>query len=208
MSVPMAIVDFIPVFLFLVSAVILMRDLYHMMSKGAFALFSAGCIVIFTAGFYKATWKMLYALGICDFVALNRAFFPMQSTGFLLAALGMCALLFFRQKPKEAVLTAAPLVYTSSLVFIIFLALGSLGILGCLARLARKMKQKLAMILFWISFLCMMMMGYLSSKDFTRPILNWMGEIVNTAGMILLLIAVILLHKAGLSRFELARKAE
>ena len=76
MSLPMAIVDFIPVILFLMAAMTLLHDLYHLMSKGAFALLSAGLIIISVAGFFKATWKLLYALNICDFAALNSAFFP------------------------------------------------------------------------------------------------------------------------------------
>ena len=36
-SVTMALVDYIPVIFFAVAAVILMRDLYNKMSKGAFA---------------------------------------------------------------------------------------------------------------------------------------------------------------------------
>ena len=43
-TVPMALVDFIPVAFFAVASVILMRDLYNKMSKGAFALFAAGSI--------------------------------------------------------------------------------------------------------------------------------------------------------------------
>ena len=37
MTVPMAIVDYIPVALFGAAAVLLLRDLYNKMSKGAFA---------------------------------------------------------------------------------------------------------------------------------------------------------------------------
>ena len=40
-SVSMALVDYIPVIFFAVAAVVLMRDLYNKMSKGAFALFAA-----------------------------------------------------------------------------------------------------------------------------------------------------------------------
>ena len=50
-SVPMAIVDFIPVVLFFISAVILQRDLYNKMSKGSFALLAAGSIMVLLAGF-------------------------------------------------------------------------------------------------------------------------------------------------------------
>ena len=38
-SVSMAIVDYIPVVFFAVASIILLRDLYNKMSKGAFALF-------------------------------------------------------------------------------------------------------------------------------------------------------------------------
>ena len=58
MSVAMALVDYIPVALFLASAIILQRTLYGVMSKGAFALFSAGTITVFVAGLFKATWKL------------------------------------------------------------------------------------------------------------------------------------------------------
>ena len=43
-SVAMALVDYIPVALFAVAAVLLQRDLYDKMNKGVFALFAAGTI--------------------------------------------------------------------------------------------------------------------------------------------------------------------
>ena len=97
MTVPMAIVDYIPVALFGAAAVLLLRDLYNKMSKGAFALLAAGVMMIFVAGCFKATWKLLYALNVCDFEALNAVFFPMQTTGFVLAAAALIALLTARQ---------------------------------------------------------------------------------------------------------------
>lgn len=54
MTVPMAIVDYIPVLLFITTAILLQRDLYNKMSKGAFALLSAGTMMIMTAGIFKA----------------------------------------------------------------------------------------------------------------------------------------------------------
>ena len=92
-SVSMALVDYIPVLFFAAAAVILMRDLHNKMSKGAFALFSAGVINVTIAGALKATWKLLYAAGVCDFQALNAMFFPVQSIGFLLAGVGILAML-------------------------------------------------------------------------------------------------------------------
>lgn len=101
-SVLMSLVDYIPVALFTFASVILSRDLYNKMSKGAFALFSAGTIDVICAGFLKATYKLLYALRICDFEALNNVFFPMQSLGFILAGIGILALLCFKQSSSFA----------------------------------------------------------------------------------------------------------
>jgi hypothetical protein len=49
----------------------------------------------------------------------------------------------------------------------------------------------------------MLGMGYLSSKDFSVPAMNWIGEAVNVAGMGLFLAGVRTLHGAGLEKFEL-----
>ncbi len=95
----MALVDYVPVILFLSATVILIRDMYNKMSKGAFALFAAGTIDIIAAGFLKATYKLLYALSICDFTRLSDVFFPMQSLGFMLSGVGVLAILLHRQTP-------------------------------------------------------------------------------------------------------------
>ena len=84
-SVPMALVDFIPVLFFGAAAVMLQRDLYGKMVKGAYTLFAAGTIDVFMAGLLKALYKLLYALGVCDFQPLTQMFFPVQALGFLLA---------------------------------------------------------------------------------------------------------------------------
>ena len=97
-SVPMALADFVPVALFGLSGVLLQRDLYNKMPKYAFACFAAGTINIFMAGFLKALWKLLYALGACDFHVLNTMFLPTQSLGFLLAGLGILIMMGQRKK--------------------------------------------------------------------------------------------------------------
>ena len=92
-SAPMALVDFVPVILFGIAAVLLMRDLYNKMTKYAFACLAAGTIDAFIAGFLKATWKLLYAAGLCDFHVLNTMFLPTQSLGLLLTGLGIVIML-------------------------------------------------------------------------------------------------------------------
>lgn len=201
-SVSMALVDYIPVIFFGIAAVLLMRDLYNKMSKGAFALFAAGTIDIFCAGALKATYKLLYAAGVCDFEALNAMFFPVQSIGFLLAGIGMVALVCHRQT-KAAALSVAPPVFSGTFVFVALMVLG-LGMMDvALCIIAAKMKKPGLIALFILSFVCSLCMGYLSSQDFAQASMNWIAEGVNVVGQGSLLAGVILLHKNGLADFRL-----
>lgn len=199
MSVAMACVDFIPVAMFLTASIILQRDLYNKMSKGAYALFCAGTITVFMAGVFKALWKLLYALGICDFEALNKTFFPMQTTGFVLAALGMLALLCCRQSRNALYSAAVPAVYPGTMLFVVFMVLGVLCMDGVLAVIAVRRKKFAALALYIVSFVFIIGMGYLSSKDFADPMMNWAAECVNIAGQGTFLWGTWILHKSGLA---------
>ncbi len=200
-TIGMALVDYIPVAFFAAAAVILMRDLYYKMSKGAFALFAAGTIMITIAGALKATWKLLYAAGICNFEALNNMFFPTQSIGFLLAGLGILAMICYNQKEKK--LYSVPPVFSGTFVFVGLMVAG-LGVMDTvLCILAAKLKKPGLIAIFVLSFVCSLGMGYLSSKDFTEAAMNWIAEGVNVVGQGSLLVGAYLLHKNGLAELEL-----
>ena len=198
-SISMALVDFIPVILFTVAASILLRDLYAAMNKGTFALFSAGVIDVAIAGALKATWKLLYAAGICNFEALDHMFFPVQSIGFLLAGVGILLALCKKQH-KAALMAAAPPVFSGTFVFVGLMVAG-LGIMDTvLCILSVKLKRPYLIAIFAFSFVCSLCMGYLSSQDFAQASMNWIAEGVNVAGQGTLLLGVILLHKGGLAK--------
>lgn len=203
-SISMALVDYIPVIFFAIASVILMRDLYNKMSKGAFALFAAGTINVACAGALKATYKLLYATGVCDFEALNDMFFPVQSIGFLLAGVGVIAILCYDQGKMCAV---APPIFSGTFLFVGLMVAG----LGCmdvgLCIISSKMKKPWIIALFSISFVCSLCMGYLSSQDFAKASMNWIAEGVNVVGQGALLAGAMLLHKAGLAKFELKKGA-
>ena len=201
-SVAMALVDYIPVLLFTVTGVILMRDLYNKMSKGAFALFAAGLIDVTCAGALKATYKLLYALGVCDFTPLSDMFFPVQSIGFLLAGVGILAMVLHRQG-KSAVYAVVPPVFKGTFVFVTLMVLG-LGMLDAvLCVLSVKLKKPALIVLFVLSFVCSLGMGYLSTKDFAQASMNWIAEGVNVVGQGALLVGAVLLHKNGLAALKL-----
>jgi hypothetical protein len=199
-SVPMALVDYIPVLFFGIAAAILQLDLYGKMRKDAFALFAAGTINIFAAGLLKATWKLLYAAGICDFQALNTLFLPLQSMGFLLAGVGIILMLWAR---KPALLAVAPPVFSGSMVFVAMMVLGLGSICTVLSILAMKLQKKSAVALFVLSFLCSMGMGYMSSRDSHSAAVNWIEQGINCAGQGLLLWGTLVLHKSGLKELKL-----
>ena len=201
-SVSMALMDFIPVLLFGAASVILMRDLYNKMSKGAFALFAAGTIDVTCAGALKALYKLLYAADVCDFTPLSDMFFPVQSIGFLLAGIGMIAMLCHRQKESGA-LAVAPVVFKGTPIFVSFMILGIGMINASLCVLAKKIKKPGLIVLFVLAFLCMLGMGYLSTRNFEKASMNWIAECVNVVGEGLLLLGALLMHKNGLAALRL-----
>ena len=202
-TIPMALMDYVPVIFFGVTAVLLLQDLYNKMSKAAYSLLAAGGINVFLAGFCKATWKLLYAANICDFVALEKMFMPVNSLGLLFVGISLLMAVF--GKGKHVLLTVAPLPgglvpvpFTSSMPFIMMMVIGLGGMCTGLGIMAARMKKGKVMILFILSFVCAMAMGYMSSQDSTQAWVNWAEQTINTVSQLCLMLGVIVLHRAGL----------
>lgn len=203
-TIGMALVDYIPVIFFFLATANLMRDLYDKMTKASFALFAAGSVNITIAGALKATWKLLYAAGICNFEALNNMFFPTQSLGFMLAGIGILLMLIKnKNNNKAAALAVAPPVFSGTFVFVGLMVAG-LGLIDAvLCILAVKLKKPALIAIFVVSFVCSLGMGYLSSKDFAEASMNWIAEGVNVVGQGALFAGAYLLHKNGLKELKL-----
>ena len=199
-TIPMALMGYIPVICFGVAALLLQMDLYGKMRKDAFAMFAAGTINIFLAGFLKATWKLLYAAGICDFAALNTMFLPTQSIGFLLAGVGIILMMTTKKRVMAAV---APPLFSGSVIFIMMMVLGLGSICTVLSIVAVKMKKKSAMVLFILAFVASMGMGAMSGQDVTQAWVNWVEQGINCAGQGMLMWGVLILHRAGLKDFQI-----
>lgn len=199
-TIPMALMDFLPVLFFGYAAALLQQDLYDKMRKSHFALFAAGTVNIFAAGFLKALWKLLYAANICDFHALNAMFLPVQSIGFLLAGLGIVLMM---TKKQTAALAVAPPFFSGSVIFIMMMVLGLGSICTVLSLLAVRLKKKYAAVLFVLAFLCSMGMGAMAGQDTTLAWVNWVEQGINCVGQGLLMWGVIVLHKAGLQELKL-----
>ena len=193
-TIEMALVDYIPVLFFAIAAVILMIDLRNKMSVITHLIFSLGVSGVAIAGACKATWKLLYATGVGDIQILNKMFFPTQSIGFLLAGIGILIMLCAKKNRLYGV---------NTFIFIGMMVAG-LGILDiCLSVLAAKLKKGGVVAIFIISFICSLCMGYLSSRDFTEAIWNWIAQGINAVGQGTLLVGVVAMHKNGLKELKL-----
>jgi len=198
-TISMALMDFVPVVFFGVSAVLLLCNLHNKMCKGTYVLLAAGSVNVFLAGFCKALWKLLYAANICNFAALEEMFMPVNSLGLLFAGLSLIVMLC--RKKKGVMLSVAPPVFASSMPFIMLMVAGLGGLCAGLSVIAAKLKRKSAIALFVLSFVCAMAMGYLSGQDSTLSWVNWAEQSINTVSQGCLMAGVILLHKAGLKNF-------
>lgn len=194
-TVTMAIVDYIPVILFFIAAIILLGDLYFKLSRSNYTLLASGTIMVFLAGTLKATWKILYALQICDYQTLDTCFFPMQGIGFLLFFIGILGM--FQQKKQASLLSIVP-IYASNMPFIILQIIGCAGAQWALVIKSLQMKKKSAAILFIIAFIFMLAMGYLSAKFDDSSTMHWIAQCVNIVSQGALLSGTWILHKAGL----------
>ena len=81
------------------------------------------------------------------------------------------------------------------------MVLGLGAICACLSVLAVKLKKKGAVVLFVLTFICYMGMGYLGSRESTGAAANWIEQGVNCAGQVLMLAGVLILHRAGLREY-------
>lgn len=197
-SVVMALVDFIPVLLFFAAAVLLLKDLYNKMVKGAYALLAAGSIMVLIGGIYKALWKILYALAICDYPALDTSLFTFQGPGFLLVFAALLGMFSKKNKNNVTLHSAAIPVIVSNMPFIILQIIGCTGVQGCLIAISIKMKKKLPIVCFILAFVFMMGMGYLGAKFDDSSSMHWLAQCTNIISQGSLFLGVWLLHKAGL----------
>lgn len=205
-SVFMALVDFIPVLLFFAAAVLLLKDLYNKMVKGAYALLAAGSIMVLVGGIYKVLWKVLYALAICDYPALDTSLFTFQGPGFLLVFAALVGMFTNKNKNHVTLHSAAIPVIVSNMPFIILQVIGCSGVQGSLIAVSVKMKKKLPVVCFILAFIFMLGMGYLGAKFDDSSSMHWLAQCTNIISQGSLFVGVWLLHRAGLGKADILWK--
>ena len=219
-SVIMGLVDLLPVILFTLSGCIIIKVMFNELRKPFAVMICSGVTLSITAGLFKALWKILLALNVCDFYPFNVMFMPTQSLGFILMGVGLISLLFKKKEEKSgdkvnvatlpvilATLAATPAVKEDGgIVFIAFLVIGAAMIATSLSYLAVKNKNWICLILFIVNFVGLIIMGAmkpLSSKmglDVTAA--NWVEQSVNTVAQAALLLGAYVMNKKGFFAYK------
>ncbi len=196
-TIPMALLDLLPVLFFFLGTYRITKDLRHRMNVLTGILCFGGLILVTAAGFLKALYKLLYAAGAGDFTWMSEQFFTSQALGFFLLGLGLCCVILKKQKRAE--LRALLPIPVMGLVAIMVVGVAAMDASLCF--LATKLKKRNALVCFILSFFFTLGMGYLSSKNFTSAAMNWIAQCVNIAGQFLLMAGCVILHKAGAARY-------
>ena len=223
-SVVMGLVDLLPVILFTLSGCIIIKVMFNELRKPFAVMICSGVTLSLTAGLFKAIWKILIALNVCDFYPFNVMFMPTQSLGFILMGVGLLSLLFKKKEVQNGeklnvlalpvvlvILTEVPATKENgNLVFIALLIIGAAMIATSLSYLAIKNKNWICLVLFIVDFVGLMIMGAmkpLSSKmglDVTQA--NWVEQAVNTVAQISLLLGCFLMNKEGFFAYRQSEK--
>ncbi len=210
--------DLLPVVLFMMGSVILLRTLYSKMVKGCYCLLASGSIMVFVAGVLKAFHKIIMGAFQVDYIILDKQFTPTQSVGFILlflSLLGMFTTHNTKHITKAASLSLLPLLfvleeevgssglkaYTNLWPFLSIMIVGAAGYLVMLSIIAFKMNRKLEAILFLVSLLFMIGMGYLSTKRGYEG--AWMQISCNLVYQGIFFVACLLLKKHGLEESKI-----
>ena len=218
-SVVMGLMDLLPVILFTLAGCIIIKVMFNELRKPFAVLLCSGVTLSVTAGLFKAVWKILLALNICDFYPFDVMFMPTQALGFILMGVGLISILFQKKESKTIANVATwPLVLLvvlervaaqqvdGNIAFIAMLVIGEAMIATSLSFLAIKNKKWICLICFIVMFIALMVMGAmkpLSTKlSLSVTAANWIEESVNIVAQVSLVVGAYLLDKHGFFAYK------
>lgn len=188
----LALTDYIPNIAFLIGSLFLVRTVLLARGKPCSRMCMAGSFLVFSGGILKATWKLVYTLGIADLQWMSQIQFILLAPGFL--ALLVTAILLARAKPLKApAITLAIAPWKIPLLAI--MTLSSLGAQGILTYVSFKRKVPLAASFFIVAVLCMLGMSGMASGSDQTVATQWIEEIMNSVGQISFAVACWLLYR-------------
>ena len=223
----MAFVDAIPVVIFLIAAITLMKDQKDEIGeKGIwnYTLLCSGSLMLFAGAILKVAWKTLYALDVCDYTTLSESFFPMQTLGFAMMAMGLMG--YVSKKKSTSVIVKSVyavimlvvctflivafsgsakaewtrvgtevLVYESHMPFLLGTFIGFMTVQIALMVLAVKRNAKIYIVAFLFSMIFMIMEAVAGSVFDGSSSMHWIAQFIHIFAEIGLLIGARGLYK-------------
>jgi hypothetical protein len=176
-TVFLAITDFLPVIIFGIGSLFLLRIGFQYLDSGNYTAMAGGAVLCFTGGMYKAASKLLEATLELYLPALQSSQFIMLAPGFTLLFIASIGLL--KGKRREITFAVAPAMELWKIPFIVVMSLANIGYLVVLAIFSMKIKYRLPAILYLLSTVTLLLMSYLSTRPMTLHT-QWVAQGVNS----------------------------
>lgn len=191
-TLPLALLDFVPNIAFLIGAYFLVQTVMLARGQPCSRMCMAGSLLVFSGGMLKATWKLIFTLGIADIQWMSQIQFILLAPGFL--ALLVTAILLARTRPLEAPAIAMAMA-AWKIPLLAIMTLSSLGAQGILTHISFQRKARLAAYLFILAVLCMLGMSGMASGSEQTVAAQWIEESMNSIGQIAFAAACWLLYR-------------
>ncbi len=194
-SLIMGLTDYISVIFFSVSGIIFSRTLYKEIKLKYLSMLIGGFWFTAFSGFCKATYKVLYGSGLCDFKVLNDVHMPLLSIGICMIGFSFIRITSPKNKSFN-IYSAVPTAITSNTLFIVLDFIGIISIFIGIKRLAFSINAKKAV--FFIAGFCIIeiITGFIGTMaNFEQSCINWITQFLQTTATLLFLISSIIISK-------------
>lgn len=207
-NIIMALTDYIPVILFFIASIYLIRFTKRNAKTIFTTLLILGSSLVFLGGFIKASWKLIYAIFDVSFIWMRNIQFMLLAPGTMFIFISVLSIALLQKPKKIAPSTLNSLGGTPFFIpLLTTLTLSTAGYLISLMVLAKRRNCIISVFMYGIYFVIMLIMGANSNKgDF--ELINWICQAINSLGMAALLIGHYRLNKADLdNKISVAKAA-
>lgn len=191
-SLPLAILDFVPVACFLIGGWYMSRTAEQLCKQHARQAALMGTALVAAGGAAKAVAKLASATGLGNLDPLGDVHFMLQAPGFLILLVSAVHM----RRAAMPLPKAHPLLALAAwkISLIALMALAVTGLHGILAGIALRRKARASAAGFALALICLMAMGAAAQGEQTIA-MQWMEEGINTLGQLGFATGSLLLYK-------------
>ncbi len=194
-SLIMGLTDYVSVIFFSIAGKIFISTMYKEIKLKYFVMMTGGFLFAGFAGFCKATYKVLYGSGLCDFQVLNNVHMILLSIG--ICMIGFSFVRITNPKTRSFnIYSVPPVVIVSNTPFIVLDFIGIIAIFIGIKRLAFSVNAKKAVL--FISGFCIIeiIAGFMGALiDFEKSHINWITQILQTTATFMFLMSSVIIRK-------------